>query len=142
MKEYRQVPAAVEWVGYSKARVRASLQTVSCAPSDPRLSNSRLSNSRLSNPRLSNPSQHTEVVLLWSIEEVGSIRQSVPVFTHLSHTTETSRIKCERHIFYCLFVRSLKSLIIFDHVLGWVYETLQHKSWKQNSTKQQLYCRI
>ena len=46
MKEYRQVPAAVDLVGDRKASVRASL---------------------------SNPNQDAEEVLLWSGEEVGSI---------------------------------------------------------------------
>ncbi len=32
MKEYRQVPVAVERVGDGKARVRASLQTEGCGP--------------------------------------------------------------------------------------------------------------
>ena len=32
MKEYRQVPAAVELVGYKKARVSARLQTEGCCP--------------------------------------------------------------------------------------------------------------
>ena len=35
MKEYRQVPAAVELVGDRKARVRASLQTEGCGPQRP-----------------------------------------------------------------------------------------------------------
>ena len=35
MKEYRQVPAAVELVGYRKARVRASLPTEGCGPQRP-----------------------------------------------------------------------------------------------------------
>ena len=35
MKDYRQVPAAVELVGYRKARVRASLQTEGCGPQRP-----------------------------------------------------------------------------------------------------------
>ena len=35
MKEYRQVPAAVELVGDRKARMKASLQTESCGPQRP-----------------------------------------------------------------------------------------------------------
>ena len=35
MKEYRQVPVAVEWVGDRIARVKASLQTKSCGPQRP-----------------------------------------------------------------------------------------------------------
>ena len=35
MKEYRQVPVAVELVGDRKARVRASLQTEGCGPQRP-----------------------------------------------------------------------------------------------------------
>ncbi len=49
MKEYRQVPVAVERVGDMKTRVRAS------------------------DSWLSNSSQDVEEVLLWSREEVGSI---------------------------------------------------------------------
>ena len=55
MKEYRQVPAAVELVGDRKARVRASLQTEGCGPQRPLVE------------------QDAEEVLLWSGEEVGSI---------------------------------------------------------------------
>ena len=49
MKEYRQVPAAVELVGDRKIKVMAS------------------------DPRLSKPSQDAEEVLQWSREEVGLI---------------------------------------------------------------------
>ena len=56
----------------------------------------------LSDPMLSNPSQDVKEVLLWSREELGS----VSVSTHLSHTTETSRIKCKRYIFVKKCVRS------------------------------------
>ena len=54
MKEYSQVPAAVELVRDRKARVKTSFQA-------------------LSDPQLSNLSQDTEEVMLCSKEEVGSI---------------------------------------------------------------------
>ena len=55
MKEYRQMLAAVEWVGDRKARMTTSLQT----------ENAPLGETALSEPRLSNPSQEAEEVLSW-----------------------------------------------------------------------------
>ena len=88
MKEYRQVLVAVELVEPGRPEWRPAFD-----------------------PQLSNPIQDVEV-LLWSRKEVGSKQQSVPVSTHLSHTTVTSIIKCERYISLqrSVFVRSLKFL--------------------------------
>ena len=51
MKEYRQVPAAVELVGDRNARVRTSLQTEGHSPQ---------------RPPVEQPSQDAKEVLLWS----------------------------------------------------------------------------
>ena len=93
--KYRQMPAAVDSVGSRKARVRTSLQT----ENPPRRAVG------LSYLRLSNPSQDAEEVpsgflkITQRREEVGSIYQSVPVSTNLSHTSETSTLSSVSDIF-------------------------------------------
>ena len=58
MKEYRQVPAAVESVGTRRPEGGPACRPKAVA---------------LSDPRFSNPSQDAEEALLWSREEVGLI---------------------------------------------------------------------
>ena len=82
----------------------------------------------LSDPRLSNPSQYAKAVLLWSREELVSIKQSVPVSTHLSHTTNItlSKIKCERFRFckkvYSFVIEVVHNrLMMFTHISVYLY---------------------
>ena len=73
----------------------------------------------LSNPRLSNPSQDEEEVMIWS-EELGSIKQSVPVssssLTHQKHNPFENKVW---EIYFYKEVYSFvhwSSYIIFDYV--------------------------
>ena len=102
MKEYKQVPAAVELVGAGRLEGGPVCRMRAVA---------------LSDPRLSNPSQDAEGELLWSIEEDGSIQQSVPVSTYHSYTIETStysKIKCEIYIFF--IKKCVRSFIEVHHL--------------------------
>ena len=101
MKEYRQVPAAVESVGDRKAKVRTSLQTV----------NAPLGATTLTDSRLSNSSQDAEEVFsgfLNITQRAMAKRRNWfniavcpclhPSLTHY-RIINPSRIKCERYIF-------------------------------------------
>ena len=135
LKEYRQMPVAIEWVGDRKARVRASLQT----------ENAPLRAFAFSDPRLSNPSQDAEEVLSGFLKITQramvkrrswmNIQLYVPVSTHLSYTTETSSlstIKCERYIFLyrSVFHSFIEVRKLFDHVSAcicmWLYNIGKH----------------
>ena len=115
----------------------------------------------LSEPRLSSPGRMRKKCC-YGQKNVGSICSSLsPSPTHLSHTRiiTLSRIKCERYIFIKKWVRSFIEVVIIVHyvsayicicvrtVVLWIYNTRKlrvvwNKSWKEHSTKQQLYDRL